>query len=50
MKFYLLLITSEIHKDKFFDLSLQNYDKILEKYEIKNNYYQKTYLVNYENF
>ena len=41
MKFYSLFITSVIHKDKFFDLSLQNYDKILEKCEIKNNYYQK---------
>jgi len=45
MKFDSLFITSVIHKDKFFDLQLQNYDKILEKYEIKNNYYQKGLLV-----
>ena len=44
MKFDALFITSVIHKDKFFDLQLQNYDKILEKYEIKNNYYQKDLL------
>ena len=41
MKFDSLFITSVIHKDKFFDLSLQNYDKILEKYEVKTNYYQE---------
>ena len=41
MKFDSLFITSVIHKDKFFYLQLQNYDKILEKCEIKNNYYQK---------
>ena len=45
MKFDALFITSVIHKDKLFDLQLQNYDKILEKYEIKNNYYQKGLLV-----
>ena len=44
MKFYSLFITSVINKDKFLDLTLQNYDKILEKYEIKNNYYQKDLL------
>jgi len=44
MKFYSLFITGVINKGKFFDLSLQNYDKILEKYEIKNNYYQKDLL------
>ena len=41
MKFYSLFITSVINKDKFFDLSLQNYDKILEKYGAKTNYYQE---------
>ena len=41
MKFDSLFITNGIHKDEFFDLQLQNYDKILEKCEIKNNYYQK---------
>ena len=40
MKFDSLFITSVTHKDKFFDLQLQNYDKILEKYEIKTNYYR----------
>ena len=35
MKFDALFITSVIHKDVFFDLQLQNYDKIFEKYEIK---------------
>ena len=41
MKFDSLFITSVIHKDKFFDLQLQNYDKILEKYKTKTNYYQE---------
>ena len=41
MKFDSLFITSVIHKEKFFYLQFQNYDKILEKCEIKNNYYQK---------
>ena len=41
MKFDSLFITSVIHKDEFFDLQLQNYDKIFEKYEIKTNYYQE---------
>ena len=45
MKFDSLFITSVIHKDTCFDLQLQNYDKILEKYEIKNNHYQKGLLV-----
>jgi len=41
MKFDSLFITNGIHKDEFFDLQLQNYDKILEKYEVKTNYYQE---------
>ena len=41
MKFDALFITSVIHKDKFFDLQLQNYDKILEEYGAKTNYYQE---------
>ena len=45
MKFDSLFITSVIHKEKFFYLQLQNYDKILEKCEIKNNYCQKSLLV-----
>ena len=44
MKFYSLFITSVINKGKFFDLSLQNYETILKKYEINNNYYQKDLL------
>jgi len=41
MKFDSLFITNGIHKDEFFDLQLQNYDKILDKYEAKTNYYQE---------
>ena len=41
MKFDSLFITDGIHKDEFFDLQLQNYDKILKKYGVKTNYYQK---------
>ena len=41
MKFDSLFITNGIHKDEFLNLQLQNYDKILEKYEVKTNYYQK---------
>ena len=41
MKFDSLFITNGIHKDEFSDLQLQNYDKIMEKYEAKTNYYQK---------
>ena len=41
MKFDSLFITSVIHKDQFCYLQLQNYDKILEKYEVKTNYYQE---------
>jgi len=40
MKFDSLLITNGIHKDEFLNLQLQNYDKILDKYEAKTNYYQ----------
>ena len=36
-----LLITHGIHKKDFLNLPLQNYDKILEKYETKTNYYQE---------
>ena len=36
-----LFITNGIHKNEFLNLSLQNYDKILEKYGTKTNYYQE---------
>ena len=41
MKFDSLFITNGIHKDEFLDLQLQDYDKILDKYKVKTNYYQK---------
>ena len=41
MKFDSLFITSGIHKNDFLNLPLQNYDKILEKYGTKTNYYQE---------
>ena len=39
MKFDSLFIINGIHKDEFSDMQLKNYDKILEKYEAKTNYY-----------
>ena len=36
-----LFITNGVHKDEFLNLSEENYDKILDKYETKTNYYQK---------
>lgn len=36
-----LLITGGIHKQEFLNLPLQNYDKILDKYGSKTNYYQE---------
>jgi len=41
MKFDSLLIINGIHKNEFTNLTLENYDKVLEKYEAKTNYYQK---------
>ena len=41
MKFDSLFITDGIHKDEFLNLSVENYDKILEKYKTKTNYYQE---------
>ena len=41
MKFDSLFITGGIHKDEFLNLSLKNYDKILEKYDTLTNYYQE---------
>jgi len=40
MKFDSLFITDGIHKDEFINLSIKDYDKILEKYKTKTNYYQ----------
>ena len=39
MKFDSLFITNGIHKKEFINLQIQKYDKILEKYETKTNYY-----------
>ena len=41
MKFDSLFITNGIHKNEFLNLKLQNYDKVLKKYEAKTNYYQE---------
>jgi len=41
MKLDSLLITGGVHKKDFFHLALNEYDKILEKYETKTNYYQE---------
>ena len=41
MKFDSLFITNGVHKHEFLHLPLQNYDKILEKYETKTNFYQE---------
>ena len=41
MKFDSLFITNGIHKDEFLNLTLENHEKILEKYGVKANYYQK---------
>jgi len=41
MKFDSLFITHGIHKDEFLNLPIENYDKILEKYNTKTNYYQE---------
>ena len=40
MKLDSLLITSGIHKKDFSNIPLDDYDKILKKYETKVNYYQ----------
>ena len=36
-----LFIINGIHKDEFLNLPIENYDKILDKYKTKTNYYQK---------
>ena len=41
MNFDSLLITSGIHQKEFSNLPLKNYEKILEKYGTKVNYYQE---------
>ena len=41
MKFDSLFITGGIHKDEFTNLPLNDYDKVLEKYKTKTNYYQE---------
>ena len=41
MKFDSLLITSGIHKNEFINLSLDSYDKLLEKYKARTNYFQE---------
>tara|TARA_Y100000590_G_scaffold159558_1_gene183088 strand:+ start:750 stop:1568 length:819 start_codon:yes stop_codon:yes gene_type:complete len=41
MNFDSLFITDGIHKDEFLDLQIQDYDKILNKYKVKTNYYQE---------
>ena len=40
MKFDSLFITNGIHKDEFLNLPIENYDKVLDKYKAKTNYYQ----------
>ena len=35
-----LFITNGIHKSEFANLSLENYDKIMDKYKTRTNYYQ----------
>jgi len=41
MKIDSLFITNGVHKKDFFNLSPKNYDKVLEKYKTKTNYYQE---------
>ena len=41
MKFDSLFITGGIHKSEFIGLPLNDYDKILEQYKTKTNYYQE---------
>ena len=41
MKFDSLFITGGIHRNEFLNLSLDDYDKILNKYKTKTDYYQE---------
>ena len=40
MKFDSLFITNGIHKEEFINSTFKNYDKVLEKYKVRTNYYQ----------
>ena len=42
MKFDSLFITNGIHRDEFSNLSIENYDDVLAKYQAKTNYYQES--------
>ena len=42
MKFDSLFIINGIHKKEFLNLPVEKYDKVLDKYESKTNYYQKS--------
>ena len=39
MKFESLFIIDGIHNKEFLNLSIENYDKVLNQYETKTNYY-----------
>ena len=39
MKFDSLFITNGIHKKEFFNLPLKDYDKVLDDYKVKTNFY-----------
>ena len=41
MKFDSLFITGGIHKKEFLNIPVENYDKVLNKYKTKTNYYQE---------
>ena len=41
MKFDSLFITGGVHKDEFSNISIENYDKVLNQYKVKTNYYQE---------
>ena len=41
MKYDSLFITGGVHKDEFLNLSVKKYDKFLEQYKIKTDYYQE---------
>ena len=42
MNFDSLLIMNGIHRNEFSNISVQNYDKILDQYGVKTNYYQQS--------
>ena len=41
MKFDSLFITNGIHKKEFLNLPVESYDKVLDKYKTRTNYYQE---------